>query len=35
MVCEIILHETQKVSAAREVPEFLDSDYDENEIYQV
>ena len=35
MVDEILLHETQKVSAAMEAPEFLDSDYDENYIYQV
>ena len=35
VVDEILLHETQKVSAAREAPEFLDSDYDENDIYQV
>ena len=32
---EILLHETQKVSVAREAPEFLDPDYDENKIYQV
>ena len=35
MVDEILLHETQKVSDAREVPSFLDPDYDENDIYQV
>ena len=32
---EILLTENQKVSAAREAPEFLDSDYDENYLYQV
>ena len=35
MVDEILLNETQKLSAAREVPEFLDSDCDENDLYQV
>ena len=35
MVDEIILHETKKVSAAREAPECLESDYDEDELYQV
>ena len=30
---EILLNETPKVSAAREAPEFLDSDYDENNLY--
>ena len=35
MVDEILLNETQKVSAAREAPEILDSDYDENDLYQV
>ena len=34
-VDEILLTENQKVSAAREAPEFLDSDYDENDLYQV
>ena len=28
VVDEILLHETQKVSAAKEAPECLDSDYD-------
>ena len=32
---EIILNETQKVSAARVAPEFLESDCDENDRYQV
>ena len=32
---EILLNETQKVSAAREAPEFLDSDCDGNNLYQV
>ena len=31
---EILLNETQKVSAAREAPGFLDSRYDENYLYQ-
>ena len=35
VVDEIPLNETQKVSAAREAPEFLESDCDENNIYQV
>ena len=34
-VDEILLSENQKVSASREAPEFLDSDYDENDLYQV
>ena len=34
-VDEILLNETQKLSAVREVPEFLVSDYDENDLYQV
>ena len=33
MVDEIILHETQKLSAVKEAPEFLESGYDENEVY--
>ena len=32
---EILLHETQKLSAEREAPEFLESDYDKNELYKV
>ena len=32
---EILLHETQKVNSVKEAPEFLESDYDENELYQV
>ena len=32
---EILLHETQIVSAAKEAPDFLESDYDENKLYQV
>ena len=35
MVDEIILNETQKVSAAREASENLDYDCDKNDIYQV
>ena len=35
VVDEILLNETQKVGAAMEAPEFLDSDYDENNLYQV
>ena len=35
VVDEILLHEPQKVSAMRKAPEFFDSDYDENDIYQV
>ena len=34
-VDEILLHETQRVIAAKEAPGFLESDYDENKIYQV
>ena len=32
---EILLHETQKVSAAKEAPSFLEYDYDDSKIYQV
>ena len=32
---EILLHETQELSASKETAEFLESDYDENELYQV
>ena len=35
VVGEILLNETQKLSAVRKAPEFLDSDYDENNLYQV
>ena len=35
VVDDIILYETQKVSAAREATEVLDSDCDENYLYQV
>ena len=35
MVDKILLNETQKLSAAREAPEFWDSDYDDNYLYQV
>ena len=35
VVDEILLNETQKVSAAREAPEFFDSDCDEKNLYQV
>ena len=29
------MRETQKLSAAKEEPELLDHDYDDNELYQV
>ena len=32
---EILLHETQKVSAEEESHENIDSDFDENELYQI
>ena len=32
---KILLNETQKLSAVRKAPEFLDSGCDENDIYQV
>ena len=32
---EILLNETQKVNASRKGPEFLDSDYDDDYIYQI
>ena len=35
VVDEILLNETEKVSAASKAPECLDSDYDENNIYRV
>ena len=35
MVDGILLNETQKVSAEREAPEVLDSDCNENDLYQV
>ena len=35
VVDDILLHETQKVSAAKEASEFLDYDCDENCLYQV
>ena len=35
LVGEILLNETQKLSSAREAKEFLESDYHENDIYQV
>ena len=35
LVDEILLNETQKVSAARGEPDILDSDYDNNNLYQV
>ena len=34
-VDEILLHENKKVSAAKEAPEFLESDNDENELYHI
>ena len=35
MVGDIKVNGTQKLSAAREAPAFMDSDYDENDPYQV
>ena len=35
LVDEILLHETQKVSDAKGAPEFLDSDFDQNNLYRV
>ena len=35
MVDEILLNVTQKLSALREAETFLDSDCDENDLYQV
>ena len=35
VVNEILLHETQKVIAAREAQFVLEYDYDENDLYQV
>ena len=35
VVGEILLNETQKRSSAREAPEFLDSDCDENNLHHV
>ena len=35
MVDEILLNETWKVSAAKEAPEFWDSDYDYTDLYEV
>ena len=32
---EILLNKTQKVSTARQATEFLDSNYDENNLHQV
>ena len=32
---EILLHEIQKVSAVKEVSGFLESDYNDNRLYQV
>ena len=33
VVDEVLLHETKKLSAAKEAPVFLESDYDENKLY--
>ena len=33
-VDELLLAENQKLSSAREASEFLDYDYDENDVYQ-
>ena len=35
MADETLLHETQKVIAAREASDFWGSDYDKNDLYQV
>ena len=35
MVDDILLNETENISTEREAPEFLDSDCDENNLYQV
>ena len=35
MVDEILLYETQKVSASKEAAKFSESDYDKNGLYQV
>ena len=35
VVGDILLNETQKLSAPRETPDFFDSDWDENYLYQV
>ena len=32
---EILMHKNQKVSASKEVPENIDSDFDENGIYHI
>ena len=34
VVYEILINKTQKVSAEKEAPEFLESDYDDNDLYQ-
>ena len=34
-VDEILLHETKKGSSEKEAPEFLDSDYDDNESHSI
>ena len=35
MVYEILLNELKKLSAAKEAPELLDSDYDNNDLYHI
>ena len=35
VVDETLLNKTKKVSTAMEASEFQDSDYDENDLYQV
>ena len=35
VVNEIIVYEPQKVSFVNEAPAFLESEYDENKLYQV
>ena len=34
-VYKILLTENQKVSVASEAPDFLDSDYGDNDVYQI
>ena len=32
---EILLHENKKASAVKEAPENIESDFDENKLYQI
>ena len=34
-VNKFILHKTQKLSAAKEAPEFLEYDFDDKKLYQI